>query len=76
MIHTSRRQLLAGAAVLGTGFAASSAFAAGKVDLSDLATAPKEGDMSVGPDDAKVTIIEYGSASYAEFRRVAAYGRR
>ena len=64
MIHTSRRQLLAGAAVLGFGAAATSAFAAdAKIDLSDLATAPKEGDMALGPDTAKVTLIEYGSAS-------------
>lgn len=64
MIHTSRRQLLAGAAILGAGFAAPSAFAAdSKIDLTDLNVVPKEGDMVLGPDTAKVTLIEYGSAS-------------
>lgn len=65
MIHTSRRQMLAGAAILGMGYAAPSALAqdAKKIDLTDLNTAPKEGDMSLGPDTAKVTLIEYGSAS-------------
>ena len=65
MIHISRRQMIAGAAtVAGFGFAGTAAFAADpKVDLSDLATAPKEGDMTLGPDSAKVTLIEYGSAS-------------
>ncbi len=64
MTTTTRRHLLAASAVLALG-AASPAFAEDKpkIDLTDLATPPEEGDMSVGPDTAKVTIIEYGSAS-------------
>jgi protein-disulfide isomerase len=37
------------------------AFAA--VDMAVLNAAPAEGDMSMGPDTAKVTVIEYASAS-------------
>ena len=64
MKTTTRRNLLQASAVLALG-ATSPAFAEDKpkIDLSDLATPPEEGDMSVGPDTAKVTIIEYGSAS-------------
>jgi protein-disulfide isomerase len=69
MRNTNRRELLAATAALAVSAAApalsTNAFAedAPKVDLTDLATPPEEGDMSVGPDTAKVTIIEYGSAS-------------
>jgi protein-disulfide isomerase len=64
MIHTSRRTLMLSSAALA--FAALvPAFAedAKKIDLTDLMTPPEEGDMSVGLDTAKVTIIEYASAS-------------
>jgi protein-disulfide isomerase len=64
MIHTSRRHMMLGAAALG--FALASPALADdpvKVDLTDLLTAPDEGDMTLGPDTAKVTIVEYGSAS-------------
>lgn len=60
MINVSRRKLLLGAAIVGF---APSAFAAGKVDLSDILTPPEGGDMSMGKDDAKVTLVEYASAS-------------
>ena len=63
MIYTSRRNLMIGAAAMALA-AATPAFAdEKKVDLADLLTAPKEGDMALGPDTAKVTIIEYASAS-------------
>jgi protein-disulfide isomerase len=64
MIHTSRRHVMLGAAALAASFS-TTAFGqdAAKVDLSDLLTPPEEGDMEMGPKDAKVTIVEYGSAS-------------
>ncbi len=64
MIHTSRRHMMLGAAALSVALA-SPALADDpvKVDLSDLLTAPDEGDMTMGPDTAKVTVVEYGSAS-------------
>jgi protein-disulfide isomerase len=64
MINSTRRDLLAASAALALS-AAAPAFAEDKpkLDLADLATAPEEGDMAVGPDTAKVTLIEYGSAS-------------
>src|SRR5450631_3295831 len=63
MIHTSRRHLIAGAGVLALSSVSPALAADAKIDLTDLATPPKEGDMSLGPDTAKVTLIEYGSAS-------------
>ena len=63
MIHASRRQLLTAAALLAAAPTAAFAEDPPKVDLTDLMTAPKEGDMVVGPDTAKVTLVEYGSAS-------------
>jgi len=73
MIQLSRRQLLAGLStaaisVVCFGLPAfaqetKTGDAAGTVDLSDLTTPPAEGDMVLGPDDAKVTIVEYASAS-------------
>ena len=73
MIQISRRQLMLGlsAASLTAFSFALPAFAqetkvdgaSGTVDLSDLLTPPEEGDISLGPDDAKVTIVEYASAS-------------
>ncbi len=63
MNNTSRRNLLVGAAAMALA-AAGPAFAQEKkIDLSDLSTAPKEGDMSEGVDTAKVTVVEYASAS-------------
>ena len=64
MINLTRRNLLAGATGLSL-FAVNPAWAedAKTIDLSDLLTPPDEGDMILGPDTAKVTIIEYASAS-------------
>jgi protein-disulfide isomerase len=64
MIHTSRRTLMLSAAAL----AVTQAFPAlaeeaKKIDLTDIMTPPAEGDMSMGLDTAKVTVIEYASAS-------------
>ena len=59
MINISRRNLLLGAALIS---AAPPAFAASTIDLSDVAT-PQDGDMTLGKDDAKVTLVEYASAS-------------
>jgi protein-disulfide isomerase len=64
MIHTSRRTLMLSSAAL----AVTQAFPAlaeesKKIDLTDIMTPPAEGDMSMGPDTAKVTVIEYASAS-------------
>ncbi|MBG1233337.1 DsbA family protein [Aestuariivirga litoralis] len=75
MIELSRRQLLLGLSTVALSATCFGTFAfaqdtstavdggSGKVDLSDLLTPPAEGDMTQGPDDAKVTIVEYGSAS-------------
>ena len=60
MIKLSRRNLLLGAAVIAV---ASPALAAPAPDLSDLLTPPEGGDMTMGQDDAKVTLVEYASAS-------------
>jgi protein-disulfide isomerase len=72
MIHLNRRTLLLGLSAAATGLS-TMAFAddtttkvdgaSGTVDLTDLLTPPDEGDMTLGPDTAKVTIVEYGSAS-------------
>jgi protein-disulfide isomerase len=40
----------------------SQSFVGRKVDLSDLLT-PEDNDMTMGKDDAKVTLVEYASAS-------------
>jgi protein-disulfide isomerase len=62
MMNLSRRSLMLSAAALAA--VGMPAFAQdAKVDLTDLLTPPAEGDMSMGPDTAKVTIIEYASAS-------------
>jgi protein-disulfide isomerase len=64
MIQTSRRHVMLGAAALATSFStAALADDPPKVDLSDILTPPEEGEMELGPKDAKVTIVEYGSAS-------------
>lgn len=64
MINTSRRSLMLGAASLNL-FALVPAWAeeAKTIDLTDLLTPPEEGDMIEGQDTAKVTIVEYASAS-------------
>ena len=64
MINTSRRSLMLGAAALSL-FGSASAWAeeAKTIDLTDLLTPPEEGDMIEGQDTAKVTIVEYASAS-------------
>ena len=59
MINLSRRNLLLGAALIAL---APPALAAAKLDLSDVASA-QDGDMTMGKDDAKVTLVEYASAS-------------
>jgi protein-disulfide isomerase len=62
MMKISRRSLMLSAAALAA--VGMPAFAEdAKVDLTDLLTAPAEGDMSIGQDTAKVTIVEYASAS-------------
>ena len=63
MMNTSRRNLLVGAAAIALAAATPAMAQVAKVDLSDLLTAPKEGDMVEGVDTAKVTIVEYASAS-------------
>lgn len=63
MIQTTRRQVMLGTAALGLTLANTAFAEDAKIDLSDLLTPPEEGDMEMGPKDAKVTIVEYGSAS-------------
>jgi protein-disulfide isomerase len=58
---TKRNFMFASVAAVGMALAAPLAFAA--VDVKVLNTAPAEGDMSMGPDTAKVTVIEYASAT-------------
>jgi protein-disulfide isomerase len=61
-MYLDRRQLILGATALAglTGLASTSHAA---VDLAALYAAPTEGDMILGPDNAKVTVVEYASAS-------------
>jgi protein-disulfide isomerase len=60
LIH--RRNLIRGSALLaGVALLPRLGFAA--VDLAKLMTPPALGEMSLGPADAKVTVIEYASAS-------------
>jgi protein-disulfide isomerase len=64
MIHTSRRTLmLSTAAMAVAAFTLPALAQEKKIDLTDLMTPPAEGEMSMGSDTAKVTIIEYASAS-------------
>ncbi len=61
-MYLDRRQLILGA----TAFAGLAGFAStghAAVDLAALHAPPAEGDMSMGPETAKVTIVEYASAS-------------
>ncbi len=64
MTNTSRRSLMIGAASLSL-FAVAPAWAqeTKTVDLTDLLTPPDLGDMIEGLDTAKVTVVEYASAS-------------
>jgi protein-disulfide isomerase len=58
---TKRDVIFGSVAAAGLALGAPLAFAA--VDLAVLNAAPAEGDMAMGPDTAKVTVIEYASAS-------------
>ncbi len=58
---TRRNFVMASAAAAAMVLAAPHGFAA--VDMKLLNTPPAEGDMTMGPDTAKVTVIEYASAS-------------
>ncbi len=58
---TKRDVIFGSVAAAGMALGAPLAFAA--VDLAVLNAAPAEGDMTMGPDTAKVTVIEYASAS-------------
>lgn len=61
-MYLDRRQLILGASTL----AATAAFAStghAAVDIAALHAPPAEGDMALGPEDAKVVIVEYASAS-------------
>lgn len=61
-MYLDRRQLILGATTLAvtTGLASTGHAA---VDLAALYAAPAEGDMTMGPETAKVTVVEYASAS-------------
>src|SRR6476660_8409822 len=61
-MYLDRRQLIRGASA----FAGLTAFAStghAAVDLAALYAPPAEGDMTMGPENAKVTVVEYASAS-------------
>lgn len=60
MNDLNRRLFLVGAASV---FALSASTSSSAVDLSKLNEEPASGEMALGPADAKVTIIEYASAS-------------
>ena len=61
-MNLDRRQLILGAATLAamTGLASKGHAA---VDIAALYAPPAEGDMTMGPETAKVTVVEYASAS-------------
>lgn len=61
MIKLNKREVIFGAAALGgMALGATPSFA---VDLTGLNDAPAFGEMTLGPDTAKVTVIEYASAT-------------
>ena len=61
MIKLNKRDVLLGSAALaGLAFGAAPSFAE---DLTGLNDAPAFGEMTMGPDTAKVTVIEYASAT-------------
>ena len=61
-MYLDRRQLILGAAALAglTGLASTGHAA---IDITALHKPPAEGEMALGPETAKVTVIEYASAS-------------
>ena len=61
-MYLDRRQLIRGAAALAAtaGFASTGHAA---VDIAALHAPPAEGEMAMGPETAKVTVVEYASAS-------------
>jgi protein-disulfide isomerase len=61
MIHLSRRGLLA--SVAAAAMLPAAAYAQDAPDLSKLLEPPAHGEMPEGPETAKVTVIEYASAS-------------
>ena len=64
MINATRRSLMFSSAALAfTALVPAFAEEAKTVDLTDLMTPPEEGDMLLGPDTAKVVMVEYASAS-------------
>ncbi len=61
-MYLDRRQLILGASALaGTAAFASTGHAA--VDIAALHAPPAEGEMALGPETAKVVVVEYASAS-------------
>lgn len=61
-MYLDRRQLILGASTLAATVAfASSGHAA--IDIAKLHAPPAEGEMAMGPEDAKVVVVEYASAS-------------
>lgn len=61
-MYLDRRQLILGATAL-AGLAGFGSAGHAAVDLAALHTPPAEGDMTMGPETAKVTVVEYASAS-------------
>jgi protein-disulfide isomerase len=61
-MYLDRRQLILGTATLAatTGLASTGHAA---IDTAALYAPPAEGDMTMGPENAKVTVVEYASAS-------------
>ena len=61
MYKLNKREFILGSAAVAS-FAASAgpAFA---IDLDELKKAPALGEMAMGPEDAKVTVVEYASAT-------------
>jgi protein-disulfide isomerase len=62
MKKLSKRDVIFGSVAM-AGLALGAPLALAAVDMAVLNAAPAEGDMSMGPDTAKVTVIEYASAS-------------
>ena len=58
----TKRQVIFGSVAL-AGMALGAPLSLAAVDMAVLNAAPAEGDMTMGPDTAKVTVIEYASAS-------------
>ena len=62
MKKLSKRDVVFGSVAM-AGLALGAPLALAAVDMAVLNAPPAEGDMSMGPDTAKVTVIEYASAS-------------